>query len=73
VAGELQPRGSYTPRRTREQRAYRLVVAGSTAGVVGVAGIVLSVAGVVSAAFPIIALLIAAMCAFGFMRTVAKR
>lgn len=73
MAGELQPRGSYTPRRTREQRAYRLVVAGSTAGVVGVAGIVLSVAGVVSAALPIIALLIAALCAFGFMRTVAKR
>jgi CHASE2 domain-containing sensor protein len=73
VAGGLQPRGSYTPRRTREQRAYRLAVAGTTAGVVGVVGIVLAAAGVFSAALPIIALLIAAMCAFGFMRTVAKR
>ena len=73
MAGQLQPRGSYTPRRTREQRAYRLAVTGTTAGVVGVVGIVLAAAGVFSAALPIIALLIAALCAFGFMRTVAKR
>ena len=69
----LQKRGSYTPRRAREQRAYRLVVAGGTAGVVGVVGIVLSLAGVVSAALPIIALIIAALCAFGFMRSVGQR
>lgn len=70
---DLQKRGSYTPRRVREQRAYRLAVAGGTAGVVGVVGIVLSVAGVVGAALPIIALIIAALCAFGFMATVGKR
>lgn len=69
----LQKRGNYTPRRAREQRAYRLVVVGGTAGVVGVAGIVLSVAGVIGAALPIIALIIAALCAFGFMATVGKR
>ena len=57
----------------REQRAYRFLVAGSTAGVVGVVGIVLSIAGVFSAALPVIALLIAAMCAFGFMRSVGSR
>lgn len=57
----------------REQRAYRFLVAGSTAGVVGVVGIVLAIAGLFSAALPIIALLIAAMCAFGFMRSVASR
>lgn len=73
MAGELQPRGSYTPRRVREQRAYRFLVAGSTAGVVGVAGIVLAAAGVFSAALPVIALLIAALCAFGFVRTVGRR
>lgn len=73
VAGSLQPRGSYTPRRVRERRAYRLAVAGSTAGVVGVAGIVLAIAGVFSAALPVIALIIAALCAFGFMRTVGQR
>lgn len=73
VAGELEPRGSYTPRRVREQRAYRLAVTGTTAGIVGVVGIVLAAAGVFSAALPIIALLIAALCAVGFMRTVSRR
>jgi hypothetical protein len=73
MAGDLQRRGSYTPRRAREQRAYRLVVASSVSGIVGVVGLVLAVAGVVSAALPIIALLIAALCAFGFMRTVGTR
>lgn len=73
MAGQLQPRGSYTPRRAREQRAYRLAVTGTTAGVVGVVGIVLAVAGVFSAALPVIALLIAALCAVGFMRTVGRR
>ena len=73
MAGDLQKRGSYTPRRAREQRAYRLVVTGGAAGLVGGVGIVLSVAGVVSAVLPIVALLIAALCAFGFMVTVGKR
>jgi uncharacterized membrane protein HdeD (DUF308 family) len=73
VAGSLEPRGSYTPRRVREQRAYRLAVVGSTAGVVGVVGIVLAIAGVVEATWPIIALLVAVICAAGFMRTVGKR
>ena len=69
----LEKRGSYTPRRVREQRAYRLAVTGAGAGIVGVAGIVLSVAGVVGAWLPILALIIAALCAWGFMRTVGSR
>jgi predicted RND superfamily exporter protein len=73
MAGDLQKRGSYTPRRARERRAYRMVVAGSVSGIVGVVGLVLAVAGVVGAALPIIALLIAGLCAFGFMRTVGTR
>jgi predicted RND superfamily exporter protein len=73
MAGNLQKRGSYTPRRAREQRAYRLAVAGSVSGIVGVVGLVLAVAGAVSAALPIIALLLAALCAFGFMATVGSR
>jgi uncharacterized membrane protein YbaN (DUF454 family) len=71
--GDLQKRGSYTPRRVREQRAYRLVVAGSVAGVVGVVGVVLAVVGVVGAALPVIALIVAALCAWGFSRTVSRR
>lgn len=70
---DLQRRGSYTPRRARERRAYQLVVAGGVAGVVGVVGIVLTIAGVVGAGLPIIALIVAALCAWGFMRTVGSR
>ena len=73
MASNLQKRGDYTPRRTREQRAYRMVVAGSVAGIVGVVGLVLAVAGVIGAVLPIIALLIAGLCAFGFMRSVGTR
>jgi hypothetical protein len=71
--GELERRGSYTPRRARERRAYQLVVAGGVAGAVGVLGIVLAITGVVGAGLPIIALIVAALCALGFMRTVAGR
>jgi hypothetical protein len=70
---DLERRGSYTPRRVREQRAYRLVVAGSVSGVIGVVGLVLAVVGVVSAGWPILALIIAALCAWGFSRTVSSR
>lgn len=66
---DLQRRGSYTPRRAREQRAYRLVVAGGTAGVVGVVGLVLAVIGVTSATWPVVALLIAAVCLVMFRAT----
>ena len=69
----LEKRGSYTPRRQREQRAYRLVVGGSVAGVVGVVTLVLAVAGVVSGAIPVIALIVAALCAWAFSRTVSGR
>ena len=70
---DLEKRGSYTPRRAREQRAYRLVVAGSVAGVVGVVGLVLAIAGVIGAGLPIVALIVAALCAVGFSRTVGSR
>jgi hypothetical protein len=70
---DLEKRGSYTPRRAREQRAYRLVVAGTVAGAVGVVGLVLAIAGVIGATLPVLALIVAALCAFGFMRTVGSR
>jgi hypothetical protein len=46
---DIQKRGSYTPRRARERRAYQLVLAGGVAGVVGVVGIVLAAIGTVGA------------------------
>jgi hypothetical protein len=69
----LQKRGTYTPRRAREQRAYRLVVAGGAAGIVTVVGIPLAIIGAVSGLLPIIALIVAALCAYGFARTVGRR
>jgi hypothetical protein len=70
---ELEKRGSYTPRRVRERRAYRLVVGGGVAGVVGVVTLVLAIAGIVSAAIPIIALIVAALCVVAFRATVSGR
>ena len=70
--GQLQKRGSYTPRRAREQRAYRLVVAGSVAGVVGIVTLVLAIAGLVSGAIPTISLIVGALCIWGFIRTVSS-
>jgi predicted RND superfamily exporter protein len=70
---DLQKRGNYTPRRAREQRAYRLAVGGAVSGAVGVVSLVLAVAGVIGATLPILALIVAALCAFGFMRSVGTR
>jgi hypothetical protein len=69
----LDKRGNYVPRRQREKRAYQLVVGGSTAGVIGVAGVVLAAVGVISWGLPIIALIVAALCYVGFQRAVSNR
>jgi len=69
---DLERRGSYTPRRVREQRAYRLATVGGVAGVVGAVGLVLAIFGVVGAGIPILALIIAAVCGFLFRRTVSR-
>jgi putative flippase GtrA len=69
----LNRRGSYTPRRAREQRAYRMAVVGGTAGTVGVVSLVLAVVGIVGWGLPIIALIVAAICAYGFMRATGQR
>jgi hypothetical protein len=58
----LQKRGSYTPRRARERRAYQLVVAGGTATVVGVVSLVLAIAGAIGGGIPVIAFIVAAIC-----------
>jgi Zn-dependent membrane protease YugP len=68
---DLQRRGRYTPRRAREQRAYRLVQVGSVAGVVLVAGIVLDIAGVIGGGIPIVAFLVLLVCVAMF-RSVAR-
>jgi hypothetical protein len=69
----LDRRRGYSPRRAREQRAYRMVVVGGAAGGIGVVTLVLSVIGVMSATIPIIAFIVAAVCVFGFLRATGQR
>lgn len=68
---DLQRRRSQLPRRARERRAYRLVVSGVTATGVGTLGLVLAAVGIVGAWLPVLAFLVALLCAFGFRRTVS--
>jgi hypothetical protein len=67
---DLERRPSRTPRRTREQRAYRLVVAGGVFGAIAVVGFVLAIAGVIGLGVPFIAAIVAVVCALLFRRAV---
>ncbi len=70
----LSPRSGRSPdtRKAREQRAYRLVVAGGGTAVAGVVGVVLALVGVIGFGVPILLLVIAAVCALAFQRTVSR-
>jgi hypothetical protein len=67
---DLQKRGGYRPRRTREQRAYRLVAGGGLAGTVAVVSGILAIAGVISWGLPIVAIIVTLFCVVMFRRTV---
>jgi hypothetical protein len=70
--GDLAPRSGGPPsRRSREQRAYRLVVTGGVAGAVAVIGAVLAAVGVFGWGVPILAAIVAVICVVLFRRTVA--
>lgn len=70
---DIQKRRDYTPRRAREQRAYRLIQVGAGAGVVAVAGIILDLAGVIGAGIPLIAIIVAIACFFMFRSVTNSR
>ena len=70
---DLQKRGDYTPRRAREQRAFRLVQAGAVTGGAGVVTLVLSIAGVMGLGIPIILLLATAAIVWRFMVVTGQR
>lgn len=70
---DIEKRGSYTPRRARERRAYQLVVTGSIAGAVGVVSLVLAVVGVIGATLPVVSIIVAVICAVLFRRMVSAR
>ena len=69
---DLSPRPSRTPsRRAREDRAYKLVLAGGAAAVVAVVTFVLAIVGVMGFGIPVLAALVAMLCGWLFRRTVA--
>ena len=69
---DLSPRRSSPPsRRQREQRAYTLVVIGGVASVVAVVGVVLAAVGILGSGVPVLAVVIAVVCALLFRRTVS--
>jgi putative flippase GtrA len=68
----IERRPNRTPRRAREQRAYRLVMIGGTAGLVAVVGLILSIAGVIGSPLWVIAAIVAAVCAILFRRAISK-
>jgi hypothetical protein len=69
---DLSPRPNRTPsRRAREERAYKLVLAGGAAAVVAVVTFVLAIVGVMGYGIPVLAALVAILCGWMFRRTVA--
>jgi hypothetical protein len=72
MSQDLTPRPAGRPsRRAREQRAYRLVLAGGAAGLVAVVGFVLALVDIVGFGLPIVAVAVAVVCALLFRRTVS--
>jgi hypothetical protein len=62
-------RGSRLTRKQREERAYRLVLATGAFALIGVAGILLAILTSFSAGWPILSLIIAAICFMMLRRT----
>jgi hypothetical protein len=70
---DLSPRPSRTPsRRSREDRAYKLVLAGGAAAVIAVVTFVLALVGILGGyGITVIAALVAVLCGWMFRRTVS--
>ena len=67
---ELEPRSrGRMSRREREQRAYRLVLATGALTAVAVIGIVLAIVGVIGGTIPVLAAVLAVVCALLLRRT----
>jgi hypothetical protein len=64
--------GGPPSRRSRERRAYQLVVVGGTAGLIAVVGFVLAAVGVMGFGIPFLAAIVAVVCALTFRRTVSR-
>jgi hypothetical protein len=69
----LSPSSGGPPsRRSRERRAYQLVLVGSTAGVIAVVGFILAALDVLGFGIPFIAAVVAVVCLVLFRRTVGR-
>ena len=64
--------GRGVSRRTREQRAYRLLMIGGGAGVVAVVSFVLAIAGVIGYALFLVTAIVAVVCVLLFRRAVSS-
>jgi hypothetical protein len=69
--GGLSRQPNRTPRKAREERAYRLAVLGAGAGLICVVTIVLAILGIVGGGVPLAAGAVAAISAYFFKRTVS--
>ena len=67
---DITPSPNRSPRRTREDRAYKLVLAGGTAATIAVVTFVLALVGVMGFGIPVLAALVAIVCGWLFRRTV---
>lgn len=72
MADMTRSSGGPPSRRSREQRAYRLVLAGGTAGAVAVVTFVLALVGVMGFGIPVLAVIVAIVCVLLFRRTVSR-
>jgi hypothetical protein len=63
--------GSRPSRRQRERRAYNLAMAGGVFGLVFVVGTLLAIFGVIGWSIPILAAILAVICALLFRRSVS--
>ena len=69
----LEPRrGSRLSRSQREQRGFQLVLAGGGAAAVAVIGFALAIFGVIGFGLPLVALVVAVICAVLFRRLVSR-
>jgi CHASE2 domain-containing sensor protein len=69
---DLEPSRSRMPRRAREERAYRLVLATGGFGAIAVIGFILALAGVIGAWIPLISAVLSVVCGLLFMRSVQR-
>jgi hypothetical protein len=68
---DLSPRPNRSPRRTREDRAYKLVLAGGAAAAIAVVTFVLAIVGIIGFGIPVLAAVVAVLCGWLFRRTVS--